>query len=415
MADGTRRGQPPLAGLLPQRRPLRAASRCPQSADAEGGAPVAARRQDGPLRVARPPHPLDEHRSRPSRSRSAPSGRRSSTGRCRCTSASRPARCAARCSGSRRPRAARRSPRYVGLGAILLLAAGDGDRRASPPAPRRRDRRRGGRGVVRALLIALVALAVGAPAAHAHATLAGLLAGSAAPTLEASPRADRAGASTSRSRGRFGAIRVFDAPGRARRRRQGHARRRRHADRRRREARPGRRLVHRDLPRRLRRRASGLRRPPLQRRRGRRRPVGESVSELLGTTKAGPATGVGFGAVKAVGYLAIALALGGLLFVAAVWGPAARGAAVGGRAARRLRAPRAAACSPSPRSSAWRSTAAGIVLEGATAAGTSFWGALDASVDQRRRRHPLRRDVGAAPRHLAAARPRASSRSPSAA
>jgi len=102
---------------------------------------------------------------------------------------------------------------------------------------------------------------------------------------------------------------------------------------------------------------------------------GATVADLLAGAKTGPATGVAMGAAKAVGYLAIALALGGMIFLALVWGPALRAvglAAAGapfGRRARRLLGAGAVIGAVS--------TAAVIVLEGATAAGTSFWAALD--------------------------------------
>ena len=102
---------------------------------------------------------------------------------------------------------------------------------------------------------------------------------------------------------------------------------------------------------------------------------GASVADLLDGAKAGPATGVAMGAAKAVGYLAIALALGGMIFLALVWGPALRAAglpAAGAPFARRTgRLLGVAAVMGAV------STAAVIVLEGATAAGTSFWAALD--------------------------------------
>jgi copper transport protein len=102
---------------------------------------------------------------------------------------------------------------------------------------------------------------------------------------------------------------------------------------------------------------------------------GASVADLLDGAQAGPATGVAMGAAKAVGYLAIALALGGMIFLALVWGPALRAAglpAAGAPFARRARRLLGVAAITGA-----VSTAAVIVLEGATAAGTSFWAALD--------------------------------------
>jgi copper transport protein len=104
----------------------------------------------------------------------------------------------------------------------------------------------------------------------------------------------------------------------------------------------------------------------------------KSVADLLQGAKTGPQTAVAMATVKALGYLAIALALGGMIFLALVWGPALRAVGLPGadapfaRRASRLLVVAAAA--------GGLTTAAGIVLEGAEAAGTSFWGALDARV-----------------------------------
>jgi copper transport protein len=103
-----------------------------------------------------------------------------------------------------------------------------------------------------------------------------------------------------------------------------------------------------------------------------------SVADLLDDTKAGPVTGTAFGVARAAGYLAIALALGGMIFVALVWGPALRVAGTAAAAApfaRRVRRLMAGATVLGA-----GATAAGIVLEGAVGAGTSFWGALNGAV-----------------------------------
>jgi copper transport protein len=103
-----------------------------------------------------------------------------------------------------------------------------------------------------------------------------------------------------------------------------------------------------------------------------------TVADLIADSKAGPVTGAAFGAVKAVGHLAIAIALGGLIFLWLVWAPAlgavAAPAAAAPFARRTVRLLAAATVLGAA------GTAAGIVLEGATAAGTSFWGALNVSV-----------------------------------
>jgi copper transport protein len=100
-----------------------------------------------------------------------------------------------------------------------------------------------------------------------------------------------------------------------------------------------------------------------------------SVADLLDGAKAGPETAVAMGAAKAIGYLAIAGVLGGMLFLALVWGPALR--AVGLPAAGAPFARRATRLLAAAAGVGALATAAGIVLEGATAAGTSFWSALD--------------------------------------
>ena len=52
----------------------------------------------------------------------------------------------------------------------------------------------------------------------------------------------------------------------------------------------------------------------------------QSVDDLLKGTQSGPQTAVAMGVAKAVGYFAIALALGGMIFLLAVWAPALRAA-----------------------------------------------------------------------------------------
>ena len=101
----------------------------------------------------------------------------------------------------------------------------------------------------------------------------------------------------------------------------------------------------------------------------------QSVDELLKGAKAGPQTAVAMGVAKAVGYLAIALALGGMIFLLVVWGPALRAADLPG--AGTPFAPRARRLLAVAAGLGTTATGAGIVLEGATAAGTSFFGALD--------------------------------------
>jgi copper transport protein len=113
---------------------------------------------------------------------------------------------------------------------------------------------------------------------------------------------------------------------------------------------------------------------------------GTSVSELLKQRGgAGHLTKIGFGVVRGVQYGAIALAVGALFFVFAVWLPALALAAGGTSEwrdaseafARRLRKLLAVTVAVGA-----ISAALGIVFQGATAAGVSFWSALDSSVWQ---------------------------------
>jgi copper transport protein len=226
--------------------------------------------------------------------------------------------------------------------------------------------------VVRALLIALVALAIAAPAASAHATLEGTSPARGAAVKAAKQVVFRFNEPVE---GSFGAVRVFDARGT--RVDDGHV------------AHPngaGEKI------------AVGLRSGlgkgaytatyrvvsadghPVSG--GVVFDIGapgavpaQSVDDLLKGAKTGPQTAVAMGVAKAAGYFAIAVALGGMIFLLAVWGPALRASQLGAAAApfagraRRLLVVAAGVGAAS--------TAAGIVLEGATAAGTSFWSALD--------------------------------------
>jgi copper transport protein len=109
----------------------------------------------------------------------------------------------------------------------------------------------------------------------------------------------------------------------------------------------------------------------------------ESVADLVDAAGSGTVTDVAFGAVKALGYVAIALALGGLAFLAAVWRPALAGVAGGGtewaRAAGGF-AGRARRLLAAAVVLGLVTSAAGLVLEGATGAGVSFWSALDPTI-----------------------------------
>jgi copper transport protein len=104
----------------------------------------------------------------------------------------------------------------------------------------------------------------------------------------------------------------------------------------------------------------------------------KDVAALVAAGNTGTVTEVAFGATKALGYLAIALVLGGLGFLALVWRPALAenewpraASAFGARALKLLSAGLALGVLTS---------AAGLVLQGATAAGTTAWSAMDPSV-----------------------------------
>jgi copper transport protein len=119
-------------------------------------------------------------------------------------------------------------------------------------------------------------------------------------------------------------------------------------------------------------------------------PDGGGEHEEIG----GGVTDAAFAVARGVGYLAMALAIGGVAFMFAAWLPAlARTAgagtawlAVSGRFARLLR--EVVACAVLIGVVA---TAAAIVLQAATATGTSFWAALDAhAIDAVSETRPVR-------------------------
>lgn len=108
----------------------------------------------------------------------------------------------------------------------------------------------------------------------------------------------------------------------------------------------------------------------------------ETVDELIDAADTGPVTDVGFGVVRVLAYLALALAIGGATFLAAVWRPVAHAHASGAHWTR-------AAGALTDR--VWQlmlvgallgiaTSAAGIAFQGAVAGGTSLWQALDATV-----------------------------------
>jgi copper transport protein len=103
----------------------------------------------------------------------------------------------------------------------------------------------------------------------------------------------------------------------------------------------------------------------------------KGVADLLGAGDTGTVTEVAFGATKAFGYLAIALVLGGLAFLALVWRPAL---AVGSAEAAGAFEARALRLLSGGLALGVLTSAAGLVLQGATAAGTSAWAAMDPTV-----------------------------------
>jgi copper transport protein len=109
-------------------------------------------------------------------------------------------------------------------------------------------------------------------------------------------------------------------------------------------------------------------------------PAGENAA---GHEESGPVTSAAFAVARGLGYLAMALAVGGIVFLIVIWLPAVAQAAGAGtewrllseRFARRARVVVLAAVGLGV-----VSTALAIVLEAATAAGVSFWAALDPDV-----------------------------------
>ena len=109
----------------------------------------------------------------------------------------------------------------------------------------------------------------------------------------------------------------------------------------------------------------------------------QTVADLLAGSNVGAVTETAFGIARGLDYLAIALGVGGLAFLLAAWRPAladTAGAGAGWPEASAVFAARA-------RRLLWLavgvgvfSGVVGIVLQGATASGTTFWSAVDATV-----------------------------------
>ena len=107
------------------------------------------------------------------------------------------------------------------------------------------------------------------------------------------------------------------------------------------------------------------------------------MADLIDDADAGPVTDAAFGIAKAISYAAIALAVGGVLFLAAVWLPALRATERAGadrRAATEAYTGRLRSLAAVVLAAGMVASAAGIVLQGATAAGISAWQALDPDV-----------------------------------
>jgi copper transport protein len=108
-----------------------------------------------------------------------------------------------------------------------------------------------------------------------------------------------------------------------------------------------------------------------------------TVSDLLADGEAGSVTKVGFGVVRAVAYGAMAVVLGGLLFLLVVWTAVLR---TGADASGRWRDASAAFSRRSRTVLAWGvaagalSSVLGLAFQGAIAGGTPVWDALDPKV-----------------------------------
>jgi copper transport protein len=109
----------------------------------------------------------------------------------------------------------------------------------------------------------------------------------------------------------------------------------------------------------------------------------QSVDQLLQGSTSGPVTSTAFGAARAIQFTAIALGFGALLFFGLCWLPALRATAGAGAAWRaaseafvaRLRLLLALAAA-----AGLLSAAAGVILQGATGEGSSFWAAAKPDV-----------------------------------
>jgi copper transport protein len=103
---------------------------------------------------------------------------------------------------------------------------------------------------------------------------------------------------------------------------------------------------------------------------------GKTISELLAQNEAGKVTEVAFWADRWIGYLAMSLAIGALIWMFAVWGPSRRDREPGDFAVfRRFRKLMIAVGL-----AGLLATLAAIPFQGAIGAGTSFWGAFGSGI-----------------------------------
>ena len=109
----------------------------------------------------------------------------------------------------------------------------------------------------------------------------------------------------------------------------------------------------------------------------------ESLDQLIDAGGAGVVTEVGFGVVRALSYLALALAAGAIVFVLAVWRPALAAAGRSGTdftGAREAFARRTRLLLLVAAALGTAMSALGLVFQGAIAGGTMLWSALDPDV-----------------------------------
>jgi copper transport protein len=109
----------------------------------------------------------------------------------------------------------------------------------------------------------------------------------------------------------------------------------------------------------------------------------ETLDQLIDAGGSGAVTETAFGVVRALGYLALALAVGGVAFAAGVWRPALRATAGGGDewlSAGDAFAGRVRRLVLVGVAIGVLASAVGILFQGAIASGSSFWRAVDPAV-----------------------------------